>query len=478
MTLTTSHAAHAPGRVRHVGSEQATDLAARIISEAAHDLRSPITTIRESIRLIHDGQLGEINDDQQSLLTDAMNQCDCVDQMVGEMVQLDRLRTGLPRVHRQWMAVSEIRQSIDETLRPWALPRQISVVWDGADDPNQMVFCDLESLRRLIVNLVVNAVRATTDGGSVLLKLEPLRGGEAIQWQVIDRGAGISQSDLRQIAKHQVSASGGEGLGLMICRQLAAFHFSHLKIRSRLGMGTTVSFETAAGGPAAVAACWSRWRSRAGDTPAPPSNATTRIQPGSSAVRPPRSQADTRHETTYADRATVEITCDGQTPRCEHQFAIGTVTLGAAMSREAADQFDLLLQHQLRMFELAYRVDARRWVWVLDANDESKSERIDTITENLAGKIPNIRATWSDGQVLAVGHRRTVAMLTDLLVRESLTASATTRVADANQVRLGTAPIERSEVATMRLAEEASRLSRQLKGRNATLRGQSRKLRM
>ena len=232
------------------------------MSETAHDLRSPLTTVRESVRLVHDGDLGEINEHQRLCLADAINQCNCIEHMVSEMVQLDRMRSGLPRVHRQWISIASIRQSIDETLRPWVLPRDIRVVWDGADDPNLLAFADPPSLRRLVVNLVTNAIRVTGEGQSVLISLEPTGGGEAVRWTVADQGCGISESDLQQIASHQVSNSGGEGLGLMICRQLAALHFSPLTIRSQLGCGTQVSFEIAAGGPRSVAACWTRWRTR------------------------------------------------------------------------------------------------------------------------------------------------------------------------------------------------------------------------
>ncbi len=115
-------------------------------------------------------------------------------------------------------------------------------------------------LRRLVVNLVTNSIRVTPEEGYVLIRLESIRNGEAIRWSVIDQGTGISESDMQRIADRQVSFGGGEGLGLSICRQLAALHFSPLQIRSRLGSGTEVSFETAAAGPRSVAQSWSRWR--------------------------------------------------------------------------------------------------------------------------------------------------------------------------------------------------------------------------
>ncbi|MCG8651128.1 MAG: HAMP domain-containing histidine kinase [Pirellulales bacterium] len=472
-TSESSRQAHPAGRPLRTRSNNTLDAAARLISETAHDIRSPLTSIRESIRLVCQGDLGDINAEQRGCLSAAINQCDCIDQLVGELAQLDRIRSGLLRVRRRWIPVSEIRQSVDETLQPWTLPREITVVWDGADDPNQVVFADPSSLRRLIVNLVANAIRVTSDGECVLIDLQAVRGGEAIRWTVIDQGTGISEAEMRQLASRQVSTSGGEGLGLMICRQLSAAHFSMLNLRSRLGTGTEVSFETPSGGPKSVAACWMRWR-RAQLRSLGQSAAALR------ADGPERSQVmmpAPRRGRMNPPSVTVEITTDNEVPRNENEMVMGTVTLGAAMSRQAADQFDKLVQSQLRLFDLVYRVDTRRWVWVFDANQATIARRIDTINDAAQAQIDNVRLNWGRPQRLALDSRRTRAMFSDLLTRESLAASSSSRVQDANEVRLGTAPIEHSNVAARRLDAELRRLSGEMKGQTAELRRQVEKLR-
>ena len=229
-----SHSATRTAEPTHqrIGSKT-PEAAVRLLSETAHDLVSSITTIRESVRLVREGDLGMINEEQALCLSAAMDQCDCMNQMVGEMVQLERLRTGVPRVHRKWYPAMNVRAAVDETLRPWALPRNITVIWDGADNPNLSVFVDPSMLRRLIVNLVANSIRATADGECVLVRLQPIRGGDAIEWSIVDQGSGISEANLQRIAAKQNTSEESEGLGMTICRQLAALHFSTLKIRSR-----------------------------------------------------------------------------------------------------------------------------------------------------------------------------------------------------------------------------------------------------
>ncbi|MFK8111459.1 MAG: sensor histidine kinase [Rubripirellula sp.] len=442
------------------------------MSETAHDLKSPLTTVREAIRIVHDGYVGDVTSDQKGFLSSAMDQCDCIEQMIGEMVQLERLRTGTPRVTRRWVPIQEIRHGIDETLRPWAMPRQIEVLWDGADDSSETVFADPAMLRRLIVNLVTNAVRVTAEGGTILIRIQR-QNPDAVRWSVIDQGTGISEANLQQIADQQTSFSGSEGLGLAISRQLAALHFSSLFIRSRLGSGTEVSFDTVAGGPRSIADAWSAWRvAQRGPLKKPQHRDDSEI----GQLQKPR-LCTPRRMRLDPPVLSVELSHEASKPRCEDRLAAGTVTVGAAVSREAADSFDKLLQTELQMFDLVYRVSTRRWAWFFDTDAHGVQDRIDSIKDAAVAKIPTARTTWSKPQMVPVEARRTTARVSDLIVRESLAASAPNHGLDKNQVRLGTAPIEVSEVASQRLDEELRRLASQMRVQTKNLQQQAKNLR-
>ncbi|TWU55707.1 sensor histidine kinase [Rubripirellula reticaptiva] len=455
----------------------ATDAAARVISETAHDLRSPLTSVRESIQLIHNGDLGSINEDQRSYLSAAIDQCNCIDQMVGEMVQLERLRTGAPRALRGWTPVANIRRQVDDAIRSWAVPRGIDVLWDSADNDDAAIFADEAMMRRLVVNLATNAIRASREGSSVLIRLMRTESDEMIQWSVIDQGSGISERDIYRIADRQVSFDGGEGLGLSICRQLSAVHFSSLHIRSRLGEGTEVSFSTPAMGPRSVAGAWSRWRVAARVAERGPLQ-----KPGHR--RLPQTSATARTLAATEKRVrldppsiAIEITSETAKPRCEDRIAAGVVTLGAAVSRENADAFDRLLQTQMQLFELAYRTDTRRWVWVFDVDAHGVDNRIAMINDAATNQIGGVRMAWTPPQMIPVDERRTESRLSDLMVRESLAASKSSTVTDHNEVRLGSSPLVHSDAAAARLDAELRRLSNQMRGQTSRLRQQARNLR-
>ena len=327
-------------------------------------------------------------------------------------------------------------------------------------------------LRRLIVNLATNSIRVSAEGAPVLIRLQVAKGGESILWSVIDQGIGIAAADLSRIAERQVSMGNGEGLGISICRQLAALHFSPLCIRSRKDVGTQVSFSTAAAGPSSVAEHWAGWRVGQRDPRQQPLHRNVNEQ----GVKDSDSQAS-RKVRLDPPSVAIELHADTVTPRCSDRCAAGTVTLGAAMVKQAADDFDRLFQSQLKMFELVYRVDTRRWVWVLDVDDRDAADRINAIADAAKSSIPSLRLRWSQPQMIPIDEKRTASRLSDLLIRQTLSASASALATDTNQVRLGTAPIQPSTIAATRLELELGRLSSRLSKQSFELKNQSRNLR-
>jgi hypothetical protein len=173
----------------------------------------------------------------------------------------------------------------------------------------------------------------------------------------------------------------------------------------------------------------------------------------------------------------IELSHEATKPRYDDRLTAGTVSLGATVSRLAADKFDELFQAQIQMFEFACRVDSRRWVWGFDTDAQGVQDRIDSITDAVAARIPDVRMSWSEPQMIPIDARRTHARLSDLLIRETLSASASNHVLDKNEVRLGTAPLAPSDVAAARLDEEVRRLTRQFRSQTTKLQQQAQCLR-
>ena len=92
-------------------------------------------------------------------------------------------------------------------------------------------------LKQVVLNLVLNAVKATDGGGTIALEARPDAGGVALR--VSDTGCGIAPADLPRIFDESFSTRQGGGLGLPIARRIVEQHGGAIRVESTEGRGTT-----------------------------------------------------------------------------------------------------------------------------------------------------------------------------------------------------------------------------------------------
>ena len=438
--------------------------ATQLIRDVGVELRAPLSTLRQSIQSVHDGLDGSPSGQQQAALRSAMQQCDHLDQMIVKMLHADRQRSRAPHVQRRCVAISEIRDAVDQILQASGLPDAVEVLWDGADNPKLSIFGDSTLLTRMIVDLASQSVRSTPAGGCVLIRVQSDPDGDTLRWSLIDQGPGISTHEIQQMLNQPDDIAGA--VDLPLCQQISALHFSWLEIYSRINGGTEISFETPRSGPRSVVAVWSRWRSmQLGSRPDSNTSAVNVVDAASGQLR-------------FDSAPARMILSQVQEQPCHaDSLMAGTVNLGATISRVSADAFDRCLQSQIRMHELVYRVGTRRWVWALDQDDQSIQRRIESISMISTSVIPGIRMTWSQPVMIPVDARQTNLRLSELLVRQSLAESTNAGIVDKDTVRMGTAPMTPSQTTSDRLDEELRRLSSQLRMQADRIGRQARNLR-
>jgi len=457
-------------------SETRTNDAAMLINEVAEELRAPLASAYKSIESIRNGDAGVVTGGQRAMLESAISRFDDLDRMIRKIAQIEtRNSVAPPRrrsivdVHRGSVDVTDIRASVDATLRAQGLPASIDVLWDGADTPGLAVFADPRLLPKMLVQLVTQSVGVTPKGGCVLVRLQTQPYGEIVRWSVIDQGPGIRESEIQRILNRDLDNR--EGFGLAECQQIASLHFSSLDLYSRIGSGTDISFDTPRLGPRSVASVWSRWRSAQSKLLL---QNETRADETSESVVAEDSQ---QHFRVDSSPTKMSLSRCVEQPRHNDQMTAGTVTLGATVSRTSADVFDRFAQHELQMFDLVYRVGTRRWVWGFDNDLREAGERIESMIEGATALNSGIRMNWSRPQMIPIDDRLTNRRLSDLMIREALIESRSSGIVDKNTVRLGTAPIQQSQTTTDRLNEELHRLSNELKSQTERLQRQARHLR-
>src|SRR5262245_21641557 len=108
------------------------------------------------------------------------------------------------------------------------------------DTPKVMVVRD--RLHQVLLNLLLNAIHASSEGSDVRVRSYPHPAGDSICIEVIDTGAGIPEENLSKIFDPFFTTKGpdqGSGLGLMICHRVVADHGGTIEVRSRPGDGST-----------------------------------------------------------------------------------------------------------------------------------------------------------------------------------------------------------------------------------------------
>ena len=235
---------------------QLTATAHRFVDDVAHEFRTPLTVILEFASILHDGLGGPVTEDQARYLDYIDAATRELSQMVDDFLDTSKLRAQSLRVDRKHVRVETLFDAVRPMLQTRAEAKQVCLKEDlPANLPT--VFCDAEKAGRVLVNLVVNALKFSPKGERVRVwaRDEPDGG---VRIGVTDRGPGLGEAELAKLGerfRQGSSARGsakGFGLGLSIAMDLARVNLGDLQIESELGRGSTFSFSLPGWEPAQV----------------------------------------------------------------------------------------------------------------------------------------------------------------------------------------------------------------------------------
>jgi heavy metal sensor kinase len=210
----------------------------RFTADAAHELRTPLTALRGGIEIALRAERSP--DEYRRVLASSIEEVD----------QLIRLAEDLLLLSRSTVGLSAARQPVDlEPLCLEALELGVRLakgkgvnVSMGATVP-AIVHGDAGALRRVLLNLVDNAVKYTPAGGSVVISLA--RVADSVALVVEDTGIGIDPADAKRIFEPFLRLdagrnrdTGGSGLGLAIARSIVLAHGGTLEVDNRPGGGS------------------------------------------------------------------------------------------------------------------------------------------------------------------------------------------------------------------------------------------------
>jgi two-component system phosphate regulon sensor histidine kinase PhoR len=214
------------------------------VANASHELRTPLTSIRGFVEALEDGALRE-EETAQRFLGKIRTHADRMTALVDDLLELSRLESGGRPPALQETRVVEVVEDVVASFADPATRKNITL--RRVDRGAPLVMADPDRLRRILENLVDNAVKYTPEGGRVEVTTHSLPDGSA-QIEVADNGPGIAAEHLPRIFerfyrvdKARSRALGGTGLGLSIVRHLAEGMGASVSVDSQPGRGARFS---------------------------------------------------------------------------------------------------------------------------------------------------------------------------------------------------------------------------------------------
>lgn len=236
---------------------RANESKSEFVSFVAHELKTPMTSMKGYADLLVGGMVGALNDQQKSFLNTIRSNIDRMNTLVSDLNDVTKLQTNNLHIEPAPVDFSTV---LNETLRP--LARQIEEKGQklALRIPERLpnILADQNRLIQVLTNMVSNAWKYSPENSEIVVTAEVQRRtldmkgrdlGPSLHVSVKDNGIGMSQEDLAKLFTPYFRSDNpltrqqpGTGLGLTITRGIVLRHNGTIWVESELGQGTTFHF--------------------------------------------------------------------------------------------------------------------------------------------------------------------------------------------------------------------------------------------
>ena len=226
-----------------------------LVQMLVHDLKTPLASAMGYMQLLEHKTEESFSERQLRYLQHAYRSCRGVLRMTTTMLDLTRMEHGTLRLHREPLDLPSLLHDAAAEMEPLLAPSG-GRVETHCHPGVQPAPADAEMARRILGNLLANAVRHSPPGSTIQLAAEPAD-GELVVVSVADCGEGIAPEDQERVFEKfcqlgPASHSGGAGIGLAFCKMAVEAHGGTIWVESTPGQGSTFRFSLPGGGPSPV----------------------------------------------------------------------------------------------------------------------------------------------------------------------------------------------------------------------------------
>ncbi len=215
----------------------------QLIGDVAHELRTPLATLRGSLEALMDGVLEPTPENLHAL----GREIDRMQRLVRDLEELSRVEAGSYEIRRGRVDLNELVRAVTDSLRPQFDEKGVNLELDAMEGLPP-VEVDEGRVQQVLTNIIGNALQYTPGGGQVRIRISRDRDQAAVE--VVDTGIGISAEHIGHIFDRfyrvdpsRARASGGSGIGLTIAKRLVEAHGGRIWAESEgPGKGSRFTF--------------------------------------------------------------------------------------------------------------------------------------------------------------------------------------------------------------------------------------------
>lgn len=230
--------------LRNITEYQERDKAkTNLLATVSHELKTPLSSINLSLKLLDDNRLGELNPEQKEIINSLKQQSSRLSKVIKEILDYSQIETGNIRLN-----FASVKPEVVTDIGITALMMQLSEkeidLKTNLHDDLQEINADLEKLVFVFINLLNNAIRYSNKKGEINIDVSMVK--NEVQFSIADSGPGISEEDIQKLFQRfaQVGEkySHGWGLGLAISKEFVLAQGGRIWAESTLGVGSKFLF--------------------------------------------------------------------------------------------------------------------------------------------------------------------------------------------------------------------------------------------
>ena len=244
--------------IRDVSKEKEIDcMKSEFISVASHEMRTPLTSIKNAVDILVKRKAGEITDAQGKFLSMAKRNIDRLAELINNILDISKIESGTMEWNYTELDIGDCIKHALDLCKDLADEKSISLKMN-IDPTLPTTYADVSRIEEVIINLVGNAIKFIADQGTVTVEVHEV--GEVpdmpegvkgfLNISVTDNGFGIPEEDIDHVFDkfYQVESSlsvqkkSGSGLGLPISKYTIDAHGGTIQCKSKKGEGSTFSF--------------------------------------------------------------------------------------------------------------------------------------------------------------------------------------------------------------------------------------------